>query len=200
MKTRNRLSPLITILLATLIFSTGIGLAAWYWTSQSITSTNIRVNGWIEAKVVDPQSAWDSGSPVAYADLVEATEFIPGNTLGLDPTYEYAFIKVDGTNAAALYLKIEATRPEGMTVTCNVRLLAIFADYTWGSADLLVASDVALDGTQSINLQINEDPLYALKTFEGCTLFVVVEFNINQGTLPIGSHTMSAIFTLGDTP
>ena len=193
-----RITPLMVLLILG-IGLCGVVIADWYWFSPSITGPTIHVGGSIEAKVVDPTSGWTGSVQTPYAELVEVTELINGGIIGPDPNLLYAFIKVGSTNAADLYLKIDVTRPAGMYVSANVRYLAIQVDDSWTSADMLLASDVATDGTQSVNLELVSNPLYALMTFPDSVLFVVVEFSIGPGSLPWGNHPMSVVFSLGDS-
>ena len=192
-----RITPLMVLLILG-IGLCGVVIADWYWSSPSITGPTIYVGGSIAAKVVDPRTVWNGGQE-PYADLVPITELLDGAVLTLDPNMYFAFIKVGSTNAADLYLKIDVTRPAGMYVSANVRYLAIQEDYTWTSADMLLATDVAIDGSQSVSLELNEDPLYALYDSPTCVIFVVVEFSIGPGSLPWGNHPMSVVFSLGDS-
>ncbi len=194
---KKKMSLLAILFLVAL--SLGSVAAVWYWSSPSLTSSTLIVTGRIEAKVIDPRSAYLLGMQTSYENLLEATELIEGINVGLDPNLEYLFVKIGSTNADALYLKLDVTSPDGMSVTANVRFLALESDYTWTVNDMLLATNVTLDGSQSINLELLDNPLYAMETFDTCLLFVVAEFNIEPGSLPVGSHSMSVIVSLGDT-
>jgi len=201
MKLNKRITPLTIILILCIGFG-GVVIGIWYWTSDTMTMT-VSVTGYLDAKAnVNPLTAWDGLTQVAYADLVEEPGFFDGSQVELEAGTKYIFVRLGPTNAQRFYTKVNAARPAGMSVSCNVSIVdrRDIGEYPIATHWHRLGP-IALDGSQSmqlININGDPDPLYMLKEPADHMRYALYVFTVKKGALPPGDHTLSVEISVGD--
>lgn len=184
-------TPLIALILITALC--GGALAAWYWTSQTVTHT-ITVEGWITGVTnfmwadLEDGPSYDALSNRTIGTLWESPT-IPG-------TYNQLLL-VDGTNAETLFMKLNMVVPSGASATAHVYL----QEYVVGTGYLAPTDlgTIAVDGSQSLQLIRNSTPLWASTQVYGTNYHVIkISYTFDQGTLGIGSWPFEITVSLGD--
>jgi len=201
-----KLSPLSILVILSVVVG-GVIAGAWYWFSNPITMT-VTITGFISAKAnVNPLDAWDGEVKVDFASLVEEYVFFDGSQVDLLEGPKYVFVRIDDTNAEALYTKVTAARPAGMFVTCEVCIVdrrGNIPEYPEATAYWHELGTIAVDGSQSIQLIAPVDggdpnPMYMFMEPETHMRYAMYRFTVGPGSLPIGTHTLSVEIGIGDT-
>ena len=196
-----RAGPLLILAVFGLV--AGYAVANWYWTSQPIMMT-VHVPDGIDivAKAnINPLLSWNGMSKVAFADLVESNGFFDGSEVDLEPGTKYVFVRVGETNAGRFFTRVNASYPAGMAVSCTVAIVdrRDIGEYPtvahWHDLGL-----IALDGSQSLELKANGDPLYLVSEPVEHMRYAMYAFTVSPGTLPPGDHVLTVQVHLGDTP
>jgi len=177
-------------------------IAAVSWFSNPITLT-LSVSFNINAKTnVNPVDGWVGMEKVAYADLVETAVFFDGSQVDLPEGPKYIFVRLGTTNVDAFYTKVTATRPAGMFVTCDVCIVdrRDQGEYPESTDYWHELGSIALDGSQSIELVANGLPTYMISEPVDHMRYAMYRFNVGPGSLPPGSHQLSVVIEICDTP
>jgi len=200
MKLNKRITPLTTILVLSMVI-VGVG-AVWYWTSEPMTMTISVVGLHLDAKAnVNPLTAWDGLSKVAYGDLVEESVFFDGSQVDLPEGPRYIFVRIGPANANSFFTKVNAVYPPGMLVSCTVSIVdrrGNVAEYPDAPEYWHDLGPIAIDGSQTIQLIGNGDPLYMLGEPSDHMRYAMYAFTVHKGSLPPGDHTLSVEISIGD--
>lgn len=189
---KKKISPLATIILATVIFSAGLGLAAWYW-SRTLTYT-MSIEGTIIAT-----------TNFAPEDLIGITTYTELETASVTEILEFQghkhIIRVasGGGNPSDVYVTLEVTLP-GSSICIAEVACAPFTNGVIGTGSGLVP--IVTDGTESYQIIYNSNPTWFLESDYANGVVNVVYFILDitwDPSLPIGTHDVTATVQIGDT-
>ena len=180
------------IILGAIIFS-GLGLATWYWTSQTLTYTMT-----IEGAIVATTN-WHNSD---LADITTYAEIETASVAEIFPFGNNYIIRVcaEGGNVASVYTKLELTLPGSTTATASVFSVP-FVNGVIGNGQNL--GTIATDGSESVKIVYgaNGDDWFLKSNYAaGQVRAIYFMIDINWDTsLGIGDHDVIAIVSLGDS-
>jgi len=189
---KKKISPLIAIILAAVIFSAGLGLAAWYWTSQTLTYT-LTVDGQISATTNFNGDTLIGVTTYAALETACVDEILPngGNYI--------IRIAAQGGNPTDVYAKLEITLPGTSTCTAVLKI-ATYTNGVIGTGTII--GPISTDGSQSVQIIKNANPTWFLESDYASGIVNVAYITITIDwdlSLPIGEHVVSATISLGDS-
>lgn len=189
---KKRISPLVTIILGAVILSVGLGLATWYWMSQTLTYTMT-----VEGNIV-------ATTNFINADLVGITTYAELEAACVDemfPFGDHFIVRVasGGGNPTTVYTSLEVALPGSSTCTATLAV-APFTNGVPGTGSSL--GSIATDGSESVQVIMSGNPTWLLESNYASGVVNVLYFEIYitwDSSLSIGSHDVTAVVRLGDS-